>query len=387
MSPDGHSFATGCDDGSVHFWDASTGAAVRDPLRAHSCDVISIAYSPDGRRIATSGAWDRSVRIWDLVTGDLEMTFKCPTEVEPVAYSPSGMHIVFGAYDGIVRIWDINTGNARELRGHKSNVHCVAYSPDGQFIASASKDRTLRCWNATTGEETKKPILKPVIAIAFSPDGRCTASVYHATTISCFWDFATHKPLTAAFPIDGHGMRPGLFTCDIAHSPDGRRVASASRNGIICIWNTPAFTLPENYPQRLLSLRANSSHTGKALDGELDAAQQWDERFGRIEHGWIKDFDGKTMLLWVPEQYRFSLSRYLVGVIHPEVGHVPVKPTIIDYEKLFQYSGTNWTKIFKRTETLINSRRSLDREWNGLTGKREPSALGLWANSHALFRY
>ena len=102
----------------MRVWDAATGQPIGQPLTGHTSAVVSVAFSPDGHRIA-SGSRDQTVQVWDADTG------------QPV-------------------------GSA--LKGHTGSVTSVAFSPDGKRIASGSADKTVKVWDADTGQPARQPL-------------------------------------------------------------------------------------------------------------------------------------------------------------------------------------------------------------------------------------
>ena len=154
-SPDGKQIASGSGHYTgLRIWDAATGAPLHR-LQGHTRSIYSVAYSPDGTRIA-SGSDDRTVRIWDASTGlQVGEPLAGHTDwVTSVAFSPDGKRIASGSRDYTVRIWDASTGVqvGEPLQGHTREVFSVVYSPDGKQIASGSADRTVRIW----GESAKQ---------------------------------------------------------------------------------------------------------------------------------------------------------------------------------------------------------------------------------------
>ena len=110
--------------------------------------------TPDGLR-AVSGSGDKTLKVWDLVTGQVLATLEGHTEdVETLAVTPDGLRAVSGSEDKTLKVWDLVTGQVlATLEGHTDSVNTVAVTPDGLRAVSGSEDKTLKVWDLVTWQE------------------------------------------------------------------------------------------------------------------------------------------------------------------------------------------------------------------------------------------
>ena len=166
--------------------------AHKKTLNGHQHRVYSVAFSPDGKTLA-SGSDDNTVRLWRVDTGETERILtghagefegidNGPSSIEgvkSVAFSPDGKTLASGGGDNVIHLWDMGTGKRKmTLTGHTHWVFSLAFSPDGKTLASGSVDSDIRLWDPHTGQH-KKTLTGHgdwVRSIEFSSDGKTLVS-------------------------------------------------------------------------------------------------------------------------------------------------------------------------------------------------------------------
>ncbi len=366
FSPDGKHLAAGADDGTVRVWDAARGTELvtwcahaggvtglafdpagrrlastgGEPLagelklwgpatgkalarRTWENLLAAVAFSPDGRDLATAGH-DGRVTAWDSATLEPVLTFKGQTQRTvpwtSVEYSADGRWLAAGSSDGLVRVWDAASGQelfgdltpdragvsglafggrdgrilaaatadnivrtwvtrsgmpAFTLRGHTRAVRAVACSPDGRTLASGSLDRTVRLWDINPRDEdlTLRPANEGVTAVAFSHDGARLAAATRDRAVKV-WDVAAGRPVMTLnrLPAAVHGL---------AFGPGGE-LASAGGDGVVRVWEVPSgrekLSLRCRGPARAVAFGSRGELASAGGDG---AVRVWEVPSGR----------------------------------------------------------------------------------------------------------
>jgi WD40 repeat protein len=286
-------------------------------------DVFAVAFSADGKRLATGGGGKTDLKLWPLPAG------KGPKElqghygaVRAAAFAPAVNLLAAGDYNGNVvihnpdgqkhlldkkvtqgqvysvaltadgkalatgsgwmdyatlknygevKVWDVASGNGRELKGHEGTVLGVALTPDGKTLASGSSDKTVRLWDVANGKELKKleGHADGVTSVALSADGKVLASGGKDKQV-ILWDLNTGKP---AHTLKGHARDVN----SVALSADGKLVASGGDDKLVKLWDaaTGKEVATLTAPAEVLCVALTPDGKVLAASGRQKSARVW----------------------------------------------------------------------------------------------------------------
>ncbi|MEH2370114.1 WD40 repeat domain-containing protein, partial [Nostoc sp.] len=194
----------------------SPGGSLLLSLTGHSKRVNAVAFTPNGKQVI-SASWDKTLKLWNLETGECEHTFQGHSDrVTAVALTSDGKQVISTSWDNTLKLWNLETGkHDRTFHGHRDAVNAVIFTPDGKQAISASHDKTLKLWNLETGkdEHTFQGHSNWVKAVALTPDGKQVISASSDNTLK-LWNLETGKH---EHTFQGH--RGGVNA--VALTPDG----------------------------------------------------------------------------------------------------------------------------------------------------------------------
>jgi hypothetical protein len=260
-SPDGRLVALGDHGGIVRVWEASTGKEVRRLEIDIACRAINaLAFSPDGRTLAVSGAramyhntpWPGCITVFDLSNGATALQQPLPCTPTSSVFALDNRFLAFADDSNGLCLWDLSRNRSVLRLEHPVHVFGIAYSRDGRFIATAAGAQ-VRLWELASGKEALR-LEADAWHVCLSPNGLLATSAANSIRV---WDLATEKEIA---------QWPGQLapcTC-LAFAPGGDRLAAGFADTTTLVWDLAkarrpaARTLPPADLERLWETLASA---------------------------------------------------------------------------------------------------------------------------------
>ncbi|MBD2179179.1 PD40 domain-containing protein [Pseudanabaena sp. FACHB-1998] len=225
-SPDGKYIATGSYDTTVKLWDVN--GKKLHTFAGHKDVVTSVAFANDSQYIA-SASIDRTVKIWNIESKEVK-SFDFSEGINSVAFSPDGKQLAITSGKEIFLIALSNGEKLQTLKGHSDEVLNATFSPDGKQLATASVDKTIKIWSNDGKElQTLRGHSGEVTSVVFSTDGKQLASASADNTVK-LWNLEGKE----LFTLKGHSDK----VTAVVYAPNGKSLASASLDKTVKLWST-----------------------------------------------------------------------------------------------------------------------------------------------------
>lgn len=266
----------------ITLWDAVRGTKIR----SWKVTAQDIAFSPDGKWLATSSYLE--VQLWNAATGELVHTFSSGKRLWDITFSPDGRLVAFGSEDGSLYLWDTTTGAlaahlVRAGMAYPQHTKTVVFSPDGHFLVAAGDNGALQVWMHGDASWTLRriyPDISSVYDLAFSPDGTQLASA--SSDGIHLWSFQNGLISMTGNHLQGISDLP-FFSLRVAFSPDGKMLAAAGLDGQARLWSVKDENLGYVWGERVKEWAALNPHAPLVAVSSDRSVELWDLTSGQAQ--------------------------------------------------------------------------------------------------------
>ncbi len=364
ISPDDRLVAKGGSDGKITIWQIDNRQSLLK-IKAHDSHVVGLVFTADSKKLFSS-SFDRTIKIWDLDSGNCLHTWQLNAPVYRIALSPDDLILASGSNCGDVLLWDVTTKELlNKFTGHTMTVLDISFQPQGKLLASSSFDTSIKIWDLNTGNclRTLTEHTQVVSSVNFNSLGTQVASSGLDTLIK-IWDVESGQCLQT---IQQHTRT----VIDVLFSPNSQQLISGSQDLSVRIWDEVqpnewnCSIVLQGHENTIWSIALSA--TGKILvsSDQSGVLKLWDAKSGQC----LKTFSSITKAF---RSLAFHPNGHLIAGAshHPDIKIWNVETGKCD-RSLQGHTSENWTVAFHPQGDLLASggEDSSVRLWNIHSGE------------------